>query len=121
MHSRVTSNLLHAIAIGILVLVLAAGHAFAHVALSEPVARPGARYVGQFKVGHGCSGSPTVALRIEIPAGVGAVAPQKQDGWTVSTERDGTTVKAVGWKNGVLAADKPGTFTVAMTLPDSRG
>lgn len=111
----------HVIAIGLLVPILAAGHAFAHVVLTEPVAPPGARYVGQFKVGHGCSGSPTVTLRIEIPAGVSAVSPQDQPGWTVSTERDGAAVKAVVWKNGSLAADKAITFSIAMTLPAQEG
>lgn len=94
------------------------GQAVAHVSLAEPVAPPGTRYVGHFKLGHGCSGSPTVGLRIEIPSGVRAATPEAQPGWTLSLERDGS---AVSWKGGMLASDKPGIFTIAMTLPEKEG
>ena len=42
----------------------------AHVALVSGTVTPGAEYAGAFKVGHGCSGSATVALKVEIPKGV---------------------------------------------------
>lgn len=115
---KANSNLFHVLATGLLLAVPAIGHAFAHVVLTEPLAPPGARYVGHFKVGHGCGGSPTIGLRIEIPAGVRAVTPQTRPGWTLSTEGDGNTIRAVSWKGGILESGQPGTFTIAMTLPE---
>ena len=121
MMRRENPALLHVVAIGLLFLVLMGARAVAHVTLAEPRSLPGAQYVGQFRVGHGCDGSPTVALRIEIPPGVEAVTPQDQPGWTVMTEREGTRIKAVTWTGGVVPADQHGVFTIAMMLPAKEG
>ncbi len=93
----------------------------AHVVLAEPQAAPGARYIAHFKVGHGCDGSPTVALTVTLPPAVIAVMPEAPAGWKVSTVRDNGRITSVTWKGGVIAADKPGLFAVAMTLPASEG
>ncbi len=91
------------------------------MALVEPQAAPGARYVAHFKVGHGCSGSPTVALTVAIPAAVTAVVPETPEGWQVATVREGARITAVTWKGGVIAADKPGMFAVAIDLAGDAG
>ena len=108
-------------AAGISALVLTMGYANAHVTLAEPQAVPGAQYMAHFRVGHGCEGSPTVALRIELPPDVSAVTPQPQPGWTISTEREGSRIKNVTWTGGMLPPDKHGIFAVAMTLPGREG
>jgi len=100
---------------------MVAGIARAHVVLAEPDAAPGTRYVGHFKVSHGCSGSPTVALSIAIPPGVTDVAPEVPAGWRVSIVRQNGRIAAVTWEGGMVAADTPGVFAVAMTLPDREG
>lgn len=97
-------------------LSLAPLAASAHVTLVEPSATPGAQYVAHFRVGHGCSGSPTIALSIAIPQGVVAVQAQPAPGWTLET-----TSRSVTWKDGSLAAATPGEFAVAMTLPAHPG
>src|SRR4051812_11796626 len=102
-------------------LLLSAAGAAAHVGLVEPNAAPGAQYTAQFRVGHGCSGSPTTALRVEIPPGIDAVTPQAPPGWSVATERQGARVSAVTWTGGPLAGDKPGPFTATMRLPTKAG
>jgi uncharacterized protein YcnI len=102
-------------------LVLAPLSAFAHVSLADNTAAPGAQVVAHFRVGHGCSGSPTTGLRIVLPAGVSGVVPQPQAGWKVETAMDGGQVKAVTYTGGSLAADTKGEFLVAMTLPAKTG
>jgi uncharacterized protein YcnI len=61
-----------------------ASPAFGHVVLTAKEAKIAAPFTANFKVEHGCDGSPTVRLRIQIPEGVIAVRAQKP-GWTVST------------------------------------
>jgi uncharacterized protein YcnI len=102
-------------------LLLAASPAAAHVTLTEASAKPGAIMIAHFRVGHGCSGSPTIGLRIAIPDGVTDVRPQPLPGWTVQTEGGNTHVKNVTWSGGLLAATQPGDFALAMTLPATAG
>ncbi len=90
----------------------------AHVVLAQPNALPGEKYVAHFKVGHGCSGSPTTAISVRIPSNVSAVQPQTADGWQIATVRADGRINLVTWKGSELAADKMGDFPIAMTLPD---
>lgn len=64
---------------------MAASPAMAHVTLEAAQAPAGSTYKAVLRVGHGCSGSPTVALRVRIPEGVIAVKPMPKPGWTLST------------------------------------
>ena len=104
-----------------LALLLSAAPAAAHVSLVEPMAKPGAAIVAHFRVGHGCSGSPTIALRVEIPGAVSDAKPQPLPGWTLQTEKAGARTNSVTWSGCVLAADQPGVFAIAMTLPSTTG
>jgi copper(I)-binding protein len=101
----------------ILAALLVPPSAQAHVSLSPANAAPGARLDVHFRVGHGCNGAPTIALTVTIPPGVTNVTPAEQQGWSIATVRQGARMTAVTWKGGSLAADKPGEFVVAMTLP----
>lgn len=68
------------------VLLLAAGTpALAHVTLETRSAPAGGLYKAVLRVGHGCEGSPTTAIRVQIPAGVIAVKPMPKTGWTLAT------------------------------------
>jgi uncharacterized protein YcnI len=102
-------------------IALAVTPAFAHVTLTDPNALPGAHYVAHFRVGHGCSGSPTIALAVTIPEGVSGIQPDAKAGWTLEISHAGSHVSTVTWKGGTLAADKPDEFTIAMTLPGQPG
>lgn len=55
----------------------------AHVTLEVPEAALGSGYEAVFKVPHGCAGSPTVMLRLQVPEGVIAVKPMPKPGWTL--------------------------------------
>ena len=63
--------------------LLAATPASAHVYLEGKQASVGASYKAVFAVPHGCSGSPTVKIRVQVPEGVISVKPMPKAGWTV--------------------------------------
>lgn len=110
----------------------------AHVSLEWPAAFAGAGYKASFQIGHGCSGSPTREVTVEIPAGVRGVKPMPRPGWTLAIERaplprpetrHGQTVTdevaRVSWR-----ADTPqdmlqdahfGEFVLRATLPAQEG
>ena len=59
--------------------------AVAHIALAEPTAMAGSYYKATLRVGHGCNGSPTRGLVVQIPAGFQSAKPQPKIGWTLTT------------------------------------
>jgi len=82
--------------------------ASAHVTVSsEGEAVAGAYDVLTFAFGHGCDGSPTTALEITLPDGVGAAHPTIQAGWDIEVTRD----EADGLPSVV-------TFTADEPIPD---
>lgn len=60
--------------------------AFAHVTLEAQEARVGAPYKAVLRVGHGCKGAATTAIRVKIPPGVIAVKPMPKPGWTIDSK-----------------------------------
>jgi len=97
--------------------------ASAHVTLAQSNAMAGSHFVATFRVGHGCSGSPTTALRIEIPEGVAMASPQPKPGWTLSIDhdKDKGRVTAITWTGGPLPADEFDEFAIMLKLPDTAG
>src|SRR5689334_10097262 len=94
---------------------LATAPAGAHVTLEGKQAAIGADYKAVFIVPHGCAGSPTVKLRVQIPEGVIATDATPVDGWKLDTVKGkfaaeydvkGTKVsegiKEVAWSGGKL-------------------
>ncbi|MFR9777070.1 DUF1775 domain-containing protein [Micromonospora sp. MS34] len=61
-----------------------------------------------FRVGHGCAGSPTTAVRVQIPEGVHLVTPDPVPGWTVQVTREYGSgvgfgrITEVAWVGGPL-------------------
>jgi uncharacterized protein YcnI len=104
----------------------------AHITLENRQATPGSYYKAVFAVPHGCAGSPTVKIRVQIPDGVIAVKPMPKPGWSVETvkgkystsyELHGTTitegVREVTWSGGKLADDNYDEFVLATFLTGS--
>ncbi len=133
MMSRPPMKTLAAALVGL--FAFAAGQtAHAHVVLTVRQAPVGAFYTGAFHVGHGCGGSATTALRVEIPAGVNDAKPQPKPGWTLQIEREplaspvkgeggetvATRAKAITWR-GRLPADEFDEFGLAARLPGEPG
>ena len=63
-----------------IVAVMSAMPASAHVLLENKEAAIGSRIKAVFIVGHGCSNSDTLKLRVKIPEGVIAVEPDANEG-----------------------------------------
>lgn len=57
----------------------------AHVVLAEPVALANTSYRAAFRVGHGCEGRPTTAIRVSLPAGFQGAKPMPKAGWALRT------------------------------------
>jgi uncharacterized protein YcnI len=57
--------------------------ASAHVTAAPNEATAGSFFQTAFTVPHGCSGSPTIAVRVKIPEGILLVKPQMKPGWEI--------------------------------------
>src|SRR5689334_4560363 len=80
--------------------------ALAHVTASPNVVEAGSRPQIAFRVGHGCEGSATTALRLTIPAGVEEARPRPVAGWKIEIEKDKEGhATAVTWR-GKLPDDQ---------------
>jgi uncharacterized protein YcnI len=99
-----------------LALICGAGPALAHVALVPDEAPAGAVYSGGLEVGHGCDGSPTTALRMRLPTGVGGLELTPLPGWQVDQAPAGDTTE-VTWSGGVLPDGEHTLFAFAVQLP----
>jgi uncharacterized protein YcnI len=102
-------------------LLFGTAAASAHVTLAEKSASAGSYSVATFRVSHGCSGSPTTALRIEIPAAIAFAHPQPKPGWTLAVDRSGDRVTAITWSGGDLPSDDFDQFLVMLKLPKDAG
>ena len=67
--------------IAVLLAITSASAVFAHVVLEDQAALAGSSYKAVLKVGHGCEGSPTTAMRVTIPAGFMGAKPMPKAGW----------------------------------------
>jgi periplasmic copper chaperone A len=104
-----TSRLLSVITVSTLA---ACSHeaAHAHVTLEQGRAAAGATYKAVFRVGHGCEGEATNALRVRIPAGFDGVKPMPKAGWSISVERSLGKISAVTWTANSREAWLPNDF-----------
>ena len=125
---------LHAAGIAALAVIATAHIASAHVTLEARQAPAASTYKAVFNVGHGCEGSPTTKIRIQIPAGVVGVKPMPKPGWEVTVVKGklaepymdhGKTitegVTEVTWSGGKLLDEHFDQFTARLTLPDRTG
>lgn len=115
-------------------LALVAAPLSAHIVFAETNAAAGSYYVGFLRVGHGCDGSATVSVRVEIPASIITARPQPKPGWTLTIEHQPLAkavtgeggamitqrVSAVTW-TGRLDAEQFDQFALMMKLPDQAG
>jgi hypothetical protein len=60
--------------------------AFSHIVLESKSAAVGSAYKAVFQVGHGCGGSETTGLSVQIPAGFQGAKPYPKAGWTLTTK-----------------------------------
>ncbi|QPF82044.1 DUF1775 domain-containing protein [Bradyrhizobium genosp. L] len=114
------------------IAVVATSPAIAHVTLEGKQATIGASYKAVFAVPHGCAGSATIKLRVQIPDGVIAVKPMPKAGWNVesitgkyATEYEyhgrkfSEGVKEVAWSGGKLIDQNYDEFVMHTFLTDA--
>lgn len=63
--------------------LLIAGSAEAHITLDQREAEAGSIYKAVLKVGHGCEGSPTKQITVQLPPGFKGAKPVPKAGWTL--------------------------------------
>jgi uncharacterized protein YcnI len=119
--------------VALVVLVLATP-AFAHVTVSPGEATSDGFGTLVFQVPHGCDGSPTTGLSVQIPAGVVSVKPQPKAGWDLAIE-EGTLpepvdyfgetltegVLSVTWSGGSLEDQHMDQFAMSVKFPPAAG
>jgi periplasmic copper chaperone A len=103
------------------VSLIVAAPAAAHVGI-DPAEAPADGYATlQVQVPHGCDGSPTKAIRVQIPESVPSVTPQVHPGWEVTTKdgpKDAVELHGETITRGVK--EVVWTATDAGPLPDGR-
>jgi len=124
-----TGTIRAALAAALLFALPAAANA--HATLETKQAPSGSYYKAVIRIGHGCDGSPTTAIRVRIPDGVVAVKPMPKTGWTLSTtegpyatpyESHGKSitkgVTEVTWTGGTLPDAWYDEFVFQAKLPE---
>ena len=131
--SRVKSALIRQIAtLGC--VVVGSSNADAHVVLDQRSAPVGSYFRGALRVGHGCEGSATVAITVNLPEGVRGAKPMPKLGWTIERRVEKLTkpydshgksaaeeVTAITWRGGPLPDDFFDVFALQTQLPETPG
>ncbi|KQX08072.1 MULTISPECIES: YcnI family copper-binding membrane protein [unclassified Leifsonia] len=81
--TRTTAIAASALGAGILLALASPLAASAHVGVTPDTTAAGSYTVLTFAVPHGCDGSPTTAIAIDIPESIPSVTPTVNPGWTV--------------------------------------
>ena len=115
-------------------ILLASSPAFAHVELQTNKAPAASSYKAVLMVPHGCAGSPTVGLKVQIPDGVIGTKPMAKPGWRVAVktaklaqpvdiegEKITEAVKEIDWSGGNLPDGLYDEFAFVANLPDKPG
>ncbi|WP_197086843.1 DUF1775 domain-containing protein [Bradyrhizobium sp. LTSPM299] len=113
-------------------MALAMSPAMAHITLEGKQATVGSSYKAVFAVPHGCAGSATIKIRVQIPEGVIGVKPMPKVGWNVDTvtgkyateydnhgARIAEGVTEVTWSGGKLADKNYDEFVMQTFLTDT--
>lgn len=110
-------------------LGLAAMPALAHATLDAAETPAGAAYRAVIRIGHGCDGQATQALRVELPEGFYNAKPMPKAGWKLETvkgayakpfDNHGTAMaegtRQVVWSGGDLQDDWYDEFVIRGTV-----
>jgi uncharacterized protein YcnI len=108
--------------------------AFAHVTLETAEAPANGYYKAVLRVPHGCAGSATTTIRVQIPDGVQQAKPMPKSGWQLTVKKqklaqpydvDGTKVTEdvheIFWSGGNLPDEFYDEFIFRAKLPADEG
>ena len=107
---------------------------FAHIVLADDRAEVNSFKAISFWVAESCSGSPTTAFSVDVPASIEVAKPQSKAGWTVKLTKEpaaGTevgnaqkiqrTVTRVAWQGGQIPDHEFDQFTLLIQTPSEAG
>ncbi len=80
-------NIMSTLPLTALLIAPLVGTSHAHPSLERREAHVGAPYKAVMRIPHGCEGSATTRVRVQIPEGIIGVKPQPKAGWTIDTTR----------------------------------
>lgn len=92
-----------------------AGPASAHTEAEATAGAPGTTNV-TLTITHGCDGTPTTAMRVQLPAGSTSVTPQNPSGWTSTV-----TGTEIDWSGPGLSASEHHEFSFSVGLTGAAG
>ncbi|GAA1939985.1 YcnI family protein [Agromyces allii] len=93
--------------------------ASAHVTVTPTDTAAGSYSVLTFSVGHGCEGSPTTSLTVDIPDEIESVTPTVNPNWTIEKVADGERTSQVVYTAVTPLADGyRDTIALQMPLPE---
>jgi uncharacterized protein YcnI len=114
------------------IAALAASPAAAHITLETKQAALGSYYKAVFAVPHGCKGSATIKVRVQVPEGVISIKPMPKVGWTVDVvegkysaeyqlhgNKISSGAKEVVWSGGKLEDKHYDEFVMQTFLTDT--
>ncbi|MFF2371784.1 YcnI family protein [Agromyces sp. NPDC058110] len=108
-----------ALAAGALLALGAPLAASAHVTVTPTDTAAGSYSVLTFSVGHGCDGSPTTSLTVDIPDEIESVTPTVNPNWTIEKVADGERTSQVVYTAITPLADGyRDTIALQMPLPE---
>jgi len=84
--------------------------ASAHITLERKEVPVGSFYKAVFSVPHGCDGSATVKVSVQIPEGIISVKPMVKPGWTLEVKR-GDYAKPYSYLHGAKLTQGPKEIT----------
>ncbi len=116
-------------------LVMFAVPANAHVTANPNQGAANSYFQTSLRIGHGCSGSPTVAVRVKLPDGISSVRPQMKAGWAIEIKMRkldkpvdaghgrmvSEVVDEVIWRGGSLPDAYYDDFGLVVRLPEKAG
>jgi len=77
--------------------------AFSHASLEQKEVETGNFYKAVLGIGHGCKGSTTTKITVELPEGVNKAKPMPKAGWQVEILTGSTgNVNQIVWSGGEL-------------------
>ena len=125
---------LSGLAAAVLALGFASASAWGHAFMIEKEVKAGSWHIVEIAIPHGCVGSPTTEVRMQMPEGLIQVRPEVKPGWTlstVSTELEepiriadvviGERVEEVKWSEGSLPDLHMERFAVMVLMPREPG
>jgi periplasmic copper chaperone A len=111
-----------------------AGSAHAHIVFKEKSAEAGSNHIASLLLMHGCDGSATVSVRVELPDGITRSRPRILPGWNYEIEMRTLetpvmlhgfevteVIGAIIWSGGEVPDDAYQQFDFWVALPDQPG